>query len=201
MPAAWSPRDDRQYGHILASCRKRGRYGVARCKSIAAATVNKRRGREGRALGSVSRETGLGALLPRRRAGEPYLSDCRERVLVNEELGPKDHPDWECTEELPEPTYGVWRCAEYGRGYKGRSVCLRQIFVTEASRARRQLEHDAKREKAREREAFDAKVTRRRPGRKLDGFEGVATAVPIAFGSMGLVFLLSLYNKAQAALP
>ena len=60
MPTTWSPKDERQYGHILASCRKRGRYGVARCKSIAAATVNKRRGREGRSL------SGLGATKRRR---------------------------------------------------------------------------------------------------------------------------------------
>lgn len=54
MPAAWSPKDERQYGHILASCRKQGRYGVSRCKSIAAATVNKNRRRQGRTLSGLS---------------------------------------------------------------------------------------------------------------------------------------------------
>ena len=61
MPSAWSPKDERQYGHILKSCRQRGRYGTGRCKSIAAATVNKTRSREGRTLG------GFGAV--RRRNG------------------------------------------------------------------------------------------------------------------------------------
>lgn len=54
MPAAWSPKDERQYGHILTSCRKRGQYGEKRCKHIAAATVNKQRRLEGRTLGEGS---------------------------------------------------------------------------------------------------------------------------------------------------
>jgi len=49
MPAAWSRRDERQYGHILASC-KRSRKT---CKRIAAATVNKRRRFEGRTLSGI----------------------------------------------------------------------------------------------------------------------------------------------------
>ena len=51
MPASWSRKDERQYGHILRSCRSRGQYGAKRCKSIAAATVNTARQREGRTLG------------------------------------------------------------------------------------------------------------------------------------------------------
>jgi hypothetical protein len=53
MPAAWTAKDERQYGHILKSCKKRGSYGVKRCKSIAAATVNKRRRKEGRTLSGM----------------------------------------------------------------------------------------------------------------------------------------------------
>lgn len=49
MPAAWSAKDERQYKHILKSCVKRGRK-PKRCKSIAAATVNKQRAEEGRTL-------------------------------------------------------------------------------------------------------------------------------------------------------
>ncbi len=64
MPATWSKRDDRMYGHIVASCRQRGRHSPKRCKRIAAATVNKARRREGRTL------NGLGTKLPgyKRRA-------------------------------------------------------------------------------------------------------------------------------------
>lgn len=50
MPAAWSAKDERQYGHILKSCRSRGRYDMQRCKAIAGATVNTTRRREGRTL-------------------------------------------------------------------------------------------------------------------------------------------------------
>jgi hypothetical protein len=48
MPSAWSNKDERQYEHIKESELDRGR-GLKRSKSIAAATVNKRRKREGRA--------------------------------------------------------------------------------------------------------------------------------------------------------
>lgn len=83
MPAAWSKVDERMYGHILRSCGRRGRYGVQRCKSIAAATVNKTRRREGRTL------SGLEAKLPgyqrrdfclpgRTRSSSKYpVPDCR----------------------------------------------------------------------------------------------------------------------------
>lgn len=49
---AWSKKDERQYAHILTSCRARGR-GLQTCKRIAAATVNKRRSAEGRTLGGL----------------------------------------------------------------------------------------------------------------------------------------------------
>jgi hypothetical protein len=61
MPAAWSTKDERQYKHILKSCKKRGRYGVARCKRIAGATVNKTRRQEGRTLDGLS---GVGSMWP-----------------------------------------------------------------------------------------------------------------------------------------
>lgn len=51
MPAfTWDAKDERQYTAIVRSCTKRGRYGVKRCKTLAAATVNKTRRREGRTL-------------------------------------------------------------------------------------------------------------------------------------------------------
>lgn len=47
MPTAWSPKDERQYKHIVKSCRR----GKKACKRIAASTVNKRRREQGRTLG------------------------------------------------------------------------------------------------------------------------------------------------------
>ena len=47
MPDSWSDKDERQYEHIKSSERKQGR-SMKRSKEIAAATVNKRRGKEGR---------------------------------------------------------------------------------------------------------------------------------------------------------
>jgi rubrerythrin len=57
MPAAWSRKDERQYEHILRSCRRTDRRRSPKtCKRIAAATVNKQRRAEGRTL------SGLGQL-------------------------------------------------------------------------------------------------------------------------------------------
>ena len=47
MPSSWSKKDERQYEHIKASEKKEGR-SLKRSKEIAAATVNKRRSKEGR---------------------------------------------------------------------------------------------------------------------------------------------------------
>ena len=47
MPKVWSSKDERQYEHVKDSEKKQGR-SPARAKSIAAATVNKRRKQEGR---------------------------------------------------------------------------------------------------------------------------------------------------------
>jgi hypothetical protein len=47
MPTSWTNKDERQYEHIKNSERKEGR-SLKRSKEIAAATVNKRRGKEGR---------------------------------------------------------------------------------------------------------------------------------------------------------
>jgi hypothetical protein len=53
MPA-WSVKDERQYKHILKSCRTgRKRRALSTCKRIAAATVNKQRRRGGRTLSGV----------------------------------------------------------------------------------------------------------------------------------------------------
>jgi hypothetical protein len=56
MPAAWSAKDERQYKHILQSCRTGDkRHSLRTCKRMAAATVNQQRRREGRiALGDAS---------------------------------------------------------------------------------------------------------------------------------------------------
>ena len=48
MPNAWTNKDERQYEHIKDNEKKTGR-SAKRAKSIAAATVNKRRKKEGRA--------------------------------------------------------------------------------------------------------------------------------------------------------
>lgn len=55
MPKAWSPKDERQYGHIVHFCMRRHRPGFNSvvCKRVAAATVNKRRRAEGRTLSGV----------------------------------------------------------------------------------------------------------------------------------------------------
>jgi len=47
MPSTWTTQDERQYEHIKDSERKQGR-SLSRSKEIAAATVNKQRGKEGR---------------------------------------------------------------------------------------------------------------------------------------------------------
>jgi hypothetical protein len=47
MPTSWSHKDERQYEHVLDSEKKQGR-STKRAKSIAAATVNKERTKEGR---------------------------------------------------------------------------------------------------------------------------------------------------------
>ena len=47
MPSSWTNKDERQYEHIKNSERKEGR-SLKRSKEIAAATVNKHRGKEGR---------------------------------------------------------------------------------------------------------------------------------------------------------
>jgi hypothetical protein len=55
MPVAWSVKDERQYKHILSSCKRTDRRRSLRtCKRIAAATVNKQRRREGRTLGETT---------------------------------------------------------------------------------------------------------------------------------------------------
>lgn len=47
MPKSWSNKDERQYEHIKASSKRRGRSAKV-AKRIAAATVNKQRSKEGR---------------------------------------------------------------------------------------------------------------------------------------------------------
>lgn len=80
MPASWNSHQERMYKGIVRSCRSGGR-GLGRCKSMAAATVNKYRSTHGFA--------GLGAKLPgykrrdyclpgRTRSLSKYpVSDCR----------------------------------------------------------------------------------------------------------------------------
>ena len=47
MPQSWSEKDERQYEHVKASAKKKGR-SAGKAKQIAAATVNKQRKSEGR---------------------------------------------------------------------------------------------------------------------------------------------------------
>lgn len=47
MPAAWSPKDERQYEHVKESQLERGR-ATDKAEEIAARTVNKQRREEGR---------------------------------------------------------------------------------------------------------------------------------------------------------
>jgi hypothetical protein len=54
MPREWSAKDERQYEHIKEGEAKRGRSST-RTKEIAAATVNKRRHKEGRTAQSSPR--------------------------------------------------------------------------------------------------------------------------------------------------
>lgn len=54
MPARWTAKDERQYEHIKSSERQSGR-SAKRSKAIAAATVNKRRTKEGRTATSKER--------------------------------------------------------------------------------------------------------------------------------------------------
>jgi hypothetical protein len=55
VPASWSAKDERQYEHILSSCRRK-RRSTRTCKRIAAATVNKQRASEGRTLRGLAGE-------------------------------------------------------------------------------------------------------------------------------------------------
>lgn len=77
MPRAWSKKDERQFGHIFQSCRRQGRYGLRRCKSIAGATVNKQRNREGRTYNYVGGRLGGFGLIP---AKHQSLSDDAQRT-------------------------------------------------------------------------------------------------------------------------
>jgi hypothetical protein len=56
-PEAWSDKDERQYEHIKDSEKKEGR-STKRAKSIAAATVNKQRSKEGRTKTAGRKKTG-----------------------------------------------------------------------------------------------------------------------------------------------
>lgn len=56
MPRSWTNKDERQYEHIKASEKKEGR-SLKRSKEIAAATVNKRRTKEGRTKTAKSTKT------------------------------------------------------------------------------------------------------------------------------------------------
>jgi len=89
MPAAWSKKDERQYGHILSSCRG----GKKRCKRIAAATVNKRRRREGRTLDGLvdaeerSRENPKSFLIPPRAKREEAVGRIAKVIWEDKSCG------------------------------------------------------------------------------------------------------------------
>ncbi|HUG38876.1 MAG TPA: hypothetical protein VMM12_00235 [Longimicrobiales bacterium] len=57
MPDEWSKKDERQYEHVKKSEKESGRSDE-RAKEIAAATVNKQRGKEGRTKESRGKKEG-----------------------------------------------------------------------------------------------------------------------------------------------
>jgi hypothetical protein len=59
MPEAWSKKDERQYEHVKASEKERGRSDD-RAEEIAARTVNKQRREEGRTKDDRQRTQGTG---------------------------------------------------------------------------------------------------------------------------------------------
>lgn len=59
MPAAWSNKDERMYAAIKKSCVARGDRRTKTCTRIAAATVNKRRRKEGRTLSGLDADPSL----------------------------------------------------------------------------------------------------------------------------------------------
>lgn len=75
MPRAWSDKDERQYEHVKASERRRGRKSE-RAAEIAARTVNKQRRREGRAKSPTSRATGN----PHTRLRDRTVTELRNRA-------------------------------------------------------------------------------------------------------------------------
>ncbi|MBL8746872.1 MAG: hypothetical protein JNK58_11015 [Phycisphaerae bacterium] len=60
MPKAWTKKDERQYEHVKASERKRGRSAKVATR-IAAATVNKQRSTEGRTGSKPARKASSSA--------------------------------------------------------------------------------------------------------------------------------------------
>jgi Rho termination factor, N-terminal domain len=72
MPQAWSKKDERQYGHIKQSARKRG-ASEDRSEEIAARTVNKQRRSEGRTPNSTTQGTGN----PNRRLEDRTVEELR----------------------------------------------------------------------------------------------------------------------------
>jgi hypothetical protein len=91
MPSAWSRKDERQYRHILSSCGT-----SSRCRRIAAATVNKRRRAEGRALSGFGR-----FFAPEALATEGFRQGRKSWILVKPHLGPKMRITHEVLEGLP----------------------------------------------------------------------------------------------------
>jgi hypothetical protein len=55
--AEWSPKDERQYGHVKESVQERG-TSEERAAEIAACTVNKQRRKEGRTPNKTTQGTG-----------------------------------------------------------------------------------------------------------------------------------------------
>ena len=72
MPRAWSPKDERQFEHIVDEQVKRGR-SRARAEEIAGRTVNKRRRQEGRTENRTTQGTGN----PRTRLEDRTVAELR----------------------------------------------------------------------------------------------------------------------------
>ena len=91
MPRAWSKKDERRYGHVKQSARKRG-ASKDRAEEVAARTVNKARRKEGRTSNATSQGTGN----PNRR-----LEDGPRRELYN--LARQRHVEGRSKMTKPEP--------------------------------------------------------------------------------------------------
>lgn len=112
MPRYWSRHDEAQYKAILRSCRS----GAKTCRRIAAATVNKRRAREG-----------LGAVVP--MATQGFKDGRKSWIVVKPKYGPPMRVTHEVLAELgalppPVPPPSTRKCVAWRYVAGGRKCAL-----------------------------------------------------------------------------